>query len=95
LCYIKAMKPKRDVVLILADKAEEKTASGLYIKEDWKTLPPTGTVEAVGPDVKDTKVGDRVVFERYGSVILKHDRRLCQEKHILATVEDVEEDVTK
>jgi co-chaperonin GroES (HSP10) len=43
------MKPTKDIILVEADKAAEKTASGFYIKEDWKSLPPTGTVLAVGP----------------------------------------------
>lgn len=82
------MKPLKDLVLIKADKAEEKTASGLYITEDWKTLPPTGVVVAVGPMVNSVEAGQRVVFERYASIILKDDERLCKESHILATIEE-------
>lgn len=82
------MKPKRDLVLIQADKPKEKTNSGLYIQEEWKTIPPLGTVEAVGPLVKDVKPGDRVIFERYSSIILEDGKRMCKESHILATVEE-------
>ena len=78
--------PLWDIVLIQADKPREKTASGLLLVEEWKTLPPTGTVLAIGPDVKTVKVGDRVMFGRYGSIILENDLRLCQERHIHATV---------
>jgi chaperonin GroES len=81
------MKPTRDIVLIKADQAKEKTASGIFIVEEWKTLPQTGEVLAVGTDVKAVKVGDRVLFERYASVILENDERLCKESHILATYE--------
>lgn len=81
------MNPKRDIVLIEADKPKEKTESGLYIVEDWKTLPPTGVIIAVGPDVKDQDlVGRHVVFERYASVVFKDNMRLCLEKHILAEI---------
>lgn len=81
------MKPKRDLVLIRADKPEERTASGLYIVEEWKTLPQTGEVLAIGPLVKNVQVGERVLFERYASVILENDERLCQEANILAVLD--------
>lgn len=82
------MQPTRDIVLVRADDVKEKTDSGIYIKQDWKTLPPTGTVSAVGPDVKTVKPGDRVVFERYASVILEDGFRLCKESHILGIITD-------
>lgn len=80
------MKPLGDKVLIKADKPEDKTKSGIYIQQDWKTIPPTGIVEAIGSDVTLVNVGDEVIFERYGSVILKDDMRLCKESHILAVI---------
>lgn len=78
--------PQNDLVLIKVDPPKEKTASGLYIQEDWKALPPTGVVTAVGPEVVEIEVGDRVLFERYASVILNKEERLCKEDHILAKV---------
>jgi chaperonin GroES len=80
--------PTKDLVLIKADPPKEKTASGLYITEEWKSLPPTGVVLAIGPDVKDVKVGDNVLFERYASVILRDEERLCKENHILARIQN-------
>lgn len=80
------MKPKRDLVLIRADKPQEKTASGLFIVEEWKSLPQTGEVVAIGPLVKDVSVGERVLFERYASVILENDERLCKEDNVLAVL---------
>lgn len=81
-------RPSRDVVLIDVDQPKTQTASGFYIQEEWKSLPPTGTVVAVGPDVKAVKPGHRVVFERYASVILPDDQRLCQESHIYAIIKE-------
>lgn len=80
------MQPTRDIVLIKADKPAAKTESGLYLTEEWKTLPPTGTVLAVGPEVKDIEVGTRVIFERYASVIMENDERLCKASHILGII---------
>lgn len=84
------MKPARDLVLVQADKPKEQTASGLYIQEDWKTLPPTGVVVAIGNDVTSVKEGDRVVFERYGSVAYNKDQKLCKENQILGILHETE-----
>lgn len=77
------MKPLRDLVLVKADKAKTQTESGFFLAENWKTLPLTGKVLAVGPDVTTVKKGDKIGFARYGSVILPDDERLCKEAHIL------------
>lgn len=82
------MKPLYDLVLIEADKPRERTVSGLLVVEEWKTLPPTGTVVDVGPDVTLVKKGDRVVFERYGSVIYDKEKRLCKESQIMGVVNE-------
>lgn len=71
-------------MLIKADKPKDKTESGLLIQEDWKSLPPKGTVLAVGPLVTVVKPGDRVLFERYASIILEDEERLCKQSHLLA-----------
>ena len=76
------MKPTRDIVLIRADEPRKQTESGLFLNEDWKTLPLNGEVLAVGPLVTNVEVGDRVVFERYASVILENNERLCKSSHI-------------
>lgn len=79
------MKPTTNKVIIRADKPKTQTESGLYVPEEkWKTLPPKGTVVSVGPKVTTVKAGDRVIFERYGAVMLEDDLRICLEEHILA-----------
>lgn len=80
------MKPLRDIVLIRPDEPEQKTESGLYIKEDWKTLPPIGTVEAVGDEVKLVETGDRVMFLRYAVIDVGEGLRAAKEKHLLAVI---------
>lgn len=82
------MKPTRNIVLVQADQPAKQTASGILLDEDWKTLPPIGTVKAIGPEVTTVKVGDRVIFERYAAVILEGDDRLCQESHILGILDE-------
>jgi chaperonin GroES len=77
------MKPLRDLVLVKAAEAKKTTDSGFYLSENWKTLPLDGEVLAVGPLVKNVKVGDKIGFARYGTVILPDNERLCKESHIL------------
>lgn len=86
------MKPLRDCILIKADAAEKKTASGLYINENWKTLPPFGKILAIGPDVTRVKVGERVMYNRYAATILEGDERIITEKDIMAIMQDKEAD---
>jgi co-chaperonin GroES (HSP10) len=78
--------PLRDIVVVRADPAPEKSKSGLIVKEEWKSLPPMGEVIAVGPWVEAVKPGDRVIFDRYASVIMEDNLRLCQESHLHATI---------
>lgn len=61
-------------MLIKADKTKDTTASGIVLVENWKTLPPTGIVEGIGPDVKNRDMlGKHVIFERYSSIVLPKD----------------------
>ena len=80
------MKPLRDLILIKADKEQTETKSGILIVENWVTLPLTGKVISVGTLVESVKPGDRVMFERYGSVILENNERICKESHIIGVL---------
>lgn len=80
--------PSQDIVLVQADKPENESKSGILIHEDWKSVPQKGTVLAVGPFVETVKVGDRVVFMRYGAVGVGGDLRLCKEKHIHGVLDE-------
>ena len=82
------IKPQRDIVLVKADKANNQTKSGILISEEWVSHPLTGTIEALGPEVVGLQVGDRILFERYSSIILEDDLRLIQAKLVFAVVND-------
>jgi len=86
ILYTVYMQPMRDIVLIKADEAPEKTKSGLLLGEQWKTLPLTGTVLKVGPDVKDIYMGEKVFFCRYASIILENDERLIKARQVIGKV---------
>ena len=69
-------------VVIKSLEAEQTTASGLVIPDTAKEKPQEGEVLAVGPgrwnedgDERiplDVKVGDRVIYSKYGGTEIKH-----------------------
>ena len=76
------IKPLEDRIVIRQVDSEEKTASGLYIPDAAKEKPQEGEVLAVGPGrvddngnrvPVDVKVGDHVIFSRYGGTEVKYD----------------------
>lgn len=86
------MKPLRHTVLLRVDPKETKTKTGISINAAgaWNKLPPTGTVLAVGPQVKDVRPGDRVVFARYAVIELDErqtELRLILDKNIMGVID--------
>jgi chaperonin GroES len=72
-----------------ADEAETKTASGLYLPEKSAEKPKTSKVVAIGKEVKEVKVGDRIVYKSYSNTDVKVDGTeyiLVKEEDILAKV---------
>jgi chaperonin GroES len=77
------LKPLDDRIVVKANEAEEKTASGLVIPDTAKEKPQQGTVLAVGPGRRseqtgeiiplDVKVGDTVVYSKYGGTEITID----------------------
>ena len=68
------IKPLSDRVIVKAEAAEEKTASGIILPDTAKEKPQEGEVVAVGPGkisdsgntIKMTvKVGDKVLYGKY------------------------------
>lgn len=62
--------PLADRVVATREAAETKTSSGLYLPETAKEKPVAAVVEAVGPDVKHLKKGDRIVYKEYSTTEL-------------------------
>jgi len=66
-------KPLKDRCFVKYSEHEEKTAGGLYIPDAAKEKPQKGSVEAVGPEVKEVKKGDEILFDRYSGSKVKLD----------------------
>lgn len=93
------IKPLHDNVVLEKEKAEEKTASGIILTDTSKEMPTIGKVIAVGPGKvnrhgevlpMNVKIGDRVIFEKYGNSEVKVDDQeylIVAEDKILAIIE--------
>lgn len=83
------IKPLADRVVAVREKAQEKTASGLYLPDSSKEKPVMATVVAVGPKVEQVAVGDKIVYKEYSTTDLKINKTeylIVKEDDVLATV---------
>jgi chaperonin GroES len=90
------LQPLADRVLVKPIEREEKTKSGIYLPDTAKEKPQEGEVLAVGPGKygdegdripMDIKVGDRVIYAKYGGTEIKVDDEeliILRESDILA-----------
>ncbi len=94
-----SIKPLEDRIVIRQVEAETTTASGLVIPDSAKEKPQEGEVIAVGPGrvddngnrvPLDVKVGDVVIYSRYGGTEVKYDGQefqILSARDVLAVVE--------
>lgn len=83
------LNPLADWVVAEQEDAVTKTASGLYLPDKATEKPKIAKVSKVGKDVKEIKVGDRIVYKSYSTTEVKvNDKEyiLVKEEDILATV---------
>ena len=83
------LQPLGDYVVAVGEEAKTKTASGLYLPDKAQEKPKTAKVVAAGPNAKQVKVGDRIVYKSYSTTEVKVDADdyiLVKEEDILATV---------
>jgi chaperonin GroES len=93
------LQPLDDRIVVRPSESEETTASGLVIPDTAKEKPQQGDVLAVGPGRRsdntgeiiplDVKVGDKVVYSKYGGteiVIDGEDLLILTGRDVLAKV---------
>jgi chaperonin GroES len=90
------LKPLADRVAVKPIEREEKTKTGIYLPDTAKEKPQEGKVMAVGPGrlsedgkriAMDVKVGDIVIYTKYGGTEIKVDDEeliILRESDILA-----------
>lgn len=92
------IQPLEDRVVVQTAEAEQTTASGLVIPDTAKEKPQEGIVLAVGPGriddngnrvPLDVKVGDKVLYSKYGGTEVKHggqDYLILNARDLLAVI---------
>ncbi|CAN5739449.1 co-chaperone GroES [soil metagenome] len=95
-----SLQPLDDRIVVRPGEAEETTASGLVIPDTAKEKPQQGEVLAVGPGRRadstgeifalDIKVGDIVVYSKYGGTEITVDGEdvlILNGRDVLATID--------
>jgi chaperonin GroES len=83
-------KPLKDRVFVKYSEEAERTAGGLYIPESAKEKPQKGVIEAVGSEVKEIKVGDTILFDKYSGSKINIDNNeylIIKEEDILGIIQ--------
>ncbi|MFQ6121855.1 MAG: co-chaperone GroES [Dehalococcoidales bacterium] len=90
------LQPLADRLVVRPIEREEKTKTGIYLPDTAKEKPQEGEVIAVGPGrlsedgkriAMDVKVGDKVIYAKYGGTEIKVDDEelvILRESDILA-----------
>ncbi len=85
------LKPLNKNIVLKKEEVENKTASGIILTTETKSLPTVGEVMAVGPQCENKlNKGDRVVFKEYSGTKVKLDGVeyiVIDEKDVLACIE--------
>src|SRR6266498_3813689 len=87
------LKPLEDRIVVKPSEEEEMTVSGLVIPDTAKERPQEGEVIAVGPGrfedgnriPMDVKVGDKVIYSKYGGTEVKIEG----EEYLILSARDV------
>jgi chaperonin GroES len=95
-----SIKPLEDRIVVKPLDAEQTTASGLVIPDTAKEKPQEGEVMAVGPGrfddegekriPLDVKVGDTVLYSKYGGTEVKYSGEeflILSARDVLAVIE--------
>ena len=93
------LKPLGDRIVVKALEADEKTSGGIVLPDSAKERPQTGEVLAIGPGktldngtvvAMEVKVGDKVVYSKYGGTEIKvggQDVIILRQDDVLGIVE--------
>ncbi len=84
------VQPMAEYVVVQAEVASNKTASGLYLPDSATEKPKIASVVAAGDDVDGVKVGDKIIYKNeYEATTVKiagEEFTLVYKKNIIATV---------
>lgn len=79
--------PLADRIVAKQAETETKTASGILLPDQAREKAKVAEVLAVGKDVKEVKVGDRIIYSEYGPSRFKQgndELLIIKEEDVLA-----------
>jgi chaperonin GroES len=82
-------KPLGDRIFVKYMEEVERTAGGIFIPDAAKEKPQRGKVEAVGKEVKEVKVGDIILFDKYSGSKINIDNEdylIVKEEEVLGII---------
>ena len=85
------LKPTADNIVLKQTEAEETTSSGIILAAATKEKPAIYEVMSAGPEVKEVKVGDKVVVGKFTGSEIKLDGveyKFVKLEDVLAVVTD-------
>jgi chaperonin GroES len=85
------LNPLADRIIARPIESDTKTASGILLPDQAKEKTQMAEVLAVGKDVKEVKVGDRIIHSEYGPNHFKQDANeylIVKEEDVLAVVKE-------
>ncbi len=83
--------PLGDRIFVTYTEELERTSGGIYVPDSAREKPQRGTVEGVGKDVENLKVGNQVLFDKYSGTKIKignDDCLILKEEDILGIFVD-------
>lgn len=84
------LKPLDDRIVAIREESANKTSAGLYLPDNAKEKSQIAKVVAVGENVKEVKVDDRIVVREYSTTEVKLDDKkylIVKEEDVLAVVQ--------
>ena len=79
------LRPMADNIVLKATQAEETTSSGILLAAATREKPAIFEVMSAGPDVKEVKVGDKVIVSKF----IGNDLKLDGVEYKFVKLEDV------
>ena len=84
------VQPLAGYIVAVAEEAQTKTASGLYLPGGAAEKPKVAKVVALGKEITDVKLNDRILYKNeYDATTVKVDGTsyiIIEQKNIIATV---------
>jgi len=84
------LKPKKDRLVIQAKEQKDISDGGIIIPDKAKERPHKAVVMAIGPEVTDIVVGEKIIFSKYAGTVVKLDKKsflIIREEDVIASYE--------